>query len=81
MGPWNEVAEYIIASVVVTNALMLYLLSAHLNEKMMEDFRLNPETLVLFVIGVEHFLFFVMVFIKSAIPDEPRKILKLRERT
>ena len=81
MGAWNEVAEYIIAAVVIVNALLLYLLSDTLNEKMQKDFGLSKQSLVLFVIATEHILFFMMAFIKSAIPDTPRKLLKLQERT
>ena len=81
MGPWNEVAEYIIAAVVVVNALMIYLLSESLNEKMEEDFNISSKQVILFVIITEHILFFINVFIKSAIPDQPRKLKKLQERT
>ena len=81
MGSWNTVADFIIAAVVVVNALLLYLLSENLNEKMMSDFGLNSNQLVLFVIATEHVLFFIMVFIKSAIPNTPRKLIKLQERT
>ena len=41
MGAWNEVAEYIIAAVVIVNALLLYLLSGTLNEKLKGDFNLD----------------------------------------
>ena len=81
MGPWNEVAEYIIFSVIVVNALMIYLLSESLNEKMEEDFNLNSHTVFIFVIITEHILLFITGFIKSAIPDIPRKLIKLQERT
>ena len=33
------------------------------------------------MIATEHVLFLIMAFIKSAIPDTPRKLLKLHERT
>ena len=78
MGPWNVVSEGLIGMVIIVNALMIYLLSDKLNDKIQNMYNLEDKhEVTIFVILIEHILILVTLFIKQAIPNIPRKIIKL----
>lgn len=61
---------------------MLYFVSTSFKNFLESDLSILGTTSQLwFMIGVEHALFGLIVFLKLGIDDIPRKLLKIKERT
>ena len=81
IGSWNTIAEFIVGAVIVVNAVMLYALSESLEEELETRFGFGAVNRLWVVIGAEHIIFLGLIIIKVGIPDMPRHMRKLLNRT
>lgn len=79
IGVWESVFAFIAAMAVATNAFLLYFNSRVLSALLQRTLG-RREYALLFIVAVEHMLFFIRWAIELAIPDEPRWVDHARAR-
>lgn len=79
---WINYLEIVTVIVTVTNTFLLFFVSQSFKDFLGDNLGVRERNNQLWlVLGVEHALIGFLFFLKAVIPDFPRQILKIKEKT
>jgi hypothetical protein len=79
---WLNYLEIVTGIVTVTNTFLLFFVSQSFKDFLNQNLGVTEKNRQLWlVLGCEHAILIFLLFLKAVIPDMPRQLLKIKEKT